>query len=285
MIYKINIESVYCLGDIHGSLKGIASHIKRYGLKNCALIFCGDIGFGFEKIEYYEQIYRKLHPLLSKNNIYCYFVRGNHDNPDLFDGKKISHKRFVAIEDYSVIQSFSMEDRHFSAPINTILCVGGAISIDRSWRKEKMYELAMKYKRFHACDTDYAIKHSQKLYWENEPPYFDKKALLAYHEADLRINAVCTHTCPSFCEPLSKDGIATFLTRDFSLAEDIDVEREVMTNLWHKLRHDGHPLHTWCYGHYHYHHRAEFEGVRFVMLDMERNGIYDMIEIVPDTMQ
>lgn len=98
LIYKINIDSVYCLGDIHGSLKSIAGHIKRYDLKNCALIFCGDIGFGFEKTEYFKQIYRKLHPLLSPNNIYCYFVRGNHDNPDLFNGKKIPHKRFVAIE-------------------------------------------------------------------------------------------------------------------------------------------------------------------------------------------
>lgn len=88
MIYKINIDSVYCLGDIHGSLKSIAGHIKRYDLKNCALIFCGDIGFGFEKTEYFKQIYRKLHPLLSPNNIYCYFVRGNHDNPDLFNGKR-----------------------------------------------------------------------------------------------------------------------------------------------------------------------------------------------------
>lgn len=73
MIYKINVDSVYALGDIHGSLKGIAGHIKRYDLHNCALIFCGDIGFGFEKVEYYEQMYRKLSPLLSKNNIYCYF--------------------------------------------------------------------------------------------------------------------------------------------------------------------------------------------------------------------
>ena len=32
----------------------------------------------------------------------------------------------------------------------------------------------------------------------------------------------------------------------------------------------------------HYHHWAVVEGVRFVMLDMERNGIYDMIEILPE---
>ena len=32
----------------------------------------------------------------------------------------------------------------------------------------------------------------------------------------------------------------------------------------------------------HYHHWAVVEGVRFVMLDKERNEIYDMIEILPE---
>lgn len=272
-------DSVYCLGDIHGSLKSIAGHIKKYDLKNCARIFCGDIGFDFEKTEYYEQIYRKLHPLLSQNNIYCYFVRGNHDNPDLFDGKKIAHKRFVAIEDNSVIQAFSMEDMHFSVPVNTVLYVGGAVSIDRTWHKQRMYELAMKYKRFHACDIDFAIAHSQKLYWENEPPNFEEKALIAYREADIWINAVCSHSCPSFCEPISKSGIAMFLANDPSLMEDVKAERNIMNNLWQKLRYDGHPLHTWCYGHYHYHHRANFDGVRFIMLDMEHNGMHRQLRL------
>ncbi len=85
--------------------------------------------------------------------------------------------------------------------------------------------------------------------------------------------------------PHQTDIICTQLFFKHYLVEDIASERETMNNLWHKLRHDGHPLHTWCYGHYHYHHRAEFDGVRFVMLDMERNGIYDMIEIISDTMQ
>ena len=76
-----------------------------------------------------------------------------------------------------------------------------------------------------------------------------------------------------------------FLANDPSLAEDVEAERDIMNNLWQKLRYDGHPLHTWCYGHNHYHHRAEFDGVRFIMLDMERNGMYDMIEIRSNSIQ
>lgn len=110
MIYKLNVETVYCIGDVHGALRGVAGHIKRYDLHDCALIFCGDIDFGFEKDEYYEQVYRKLRPLLSKQNIYLFFLRGNHDNPSFFDDKRIAHKRFTAVSDYSVIQSFALED-------------------------------------------------------------------------------------------------------------------------------------------------------------------------------
>lgn len=210
------------------------------------------------------------------------FQRGNHDNPDLFDGKIIAHKRFVAIQDYSVIQAYALNDLTLSKPTNTVLCIGGAISIDRTWRKQKMLGLALTYKRFHACDMDHAIKHAQQLYWKNEPPCFDENAINALLEARIRINAVCTHTCPSFCEPTTKNGIATFISFDPELVSDIDAERETMTKLWDRLRHDGHPLHTWCYGHYHYHHRTMSEDVRFVMLDMERNGIYDMIEMMPE---
>lgn len=43
---------------------------------------------------------------------------------------------------------------------------------------------------------------------------------------------------------------------------------------------DGHPLRTWCYGHYHYHHAEEHEDVVFRLLDMCYNGsIYDMVEV------
>lgn len=293
MTYNIHTEKIYALGDIHGSLMEIAGHIRKYDLRNCALIFCGDIGFGFEKTEYYEQIYQKLRPLLSRNNIYCYFVRGNHDNPDLFDGKQIAHKRFTAVEDYSVIRTFPMEgsgvlpesrenateDSGDSVPTNSILCVGGAISIDRTYRQRKMEGIVNILKLVHGFSSEEAEARSKKLYWENEPPFFNEKALDALREDKLRITAVCSHSCPSFCEPFSKHGIAMFLDDDPPLAKDIDRERETLDQVWQKLRQDGHPLRSWFYGHYHYHYRAEHEGVCFTMLDMAREGRYDMVEI------
>ena len=44
-----------------------------------------------------------------------------------YDGETFRHRRFVAVPDYSIVRAC----RH------TILCVGGAISIDRLYRMQK----------------------------------------------------------------------------------------------------------------------------------------------------
>jgi len=89
------------------------------------LIVAGDCGFGFEKKEYYEQMVRRNAKRMNQANNWIVFVRGNHDNPAYFDGAMFNAKRFIAVPDYSILQACN----------HTILCVGGAISIDRIYRK------------------------------------------------------------------------------------------------------------------------------------------------------
>ena len=91
------------------------------------LIVAGDCGFGFEKPGYYENIVRKNTRRMSAANNWIVFVRGNHDDPAYFDGYTFTHKRFLAVPDYAVIQACS----------HTILCVGGAISVDRQYRLDR----------------------------------------------------------------------------------------------------------------------------------------------------
>lgn len=62
---------------------------------------------------------------MNQANNWIVFVRGNHDNPAYFDGAMFNAKRFIAVPDYSILQACN----------HTILCVGGAISIDRIYRK------------------------------------------------------------------------------------------------------------------------------------------------------
>ena len=93
-------------------------------MENTLLIVAGDCGFGFHEIGYYKEVVRRHRKRLNDSNNWIVFLRGNHDNPAYFDGKTINHKRFIAVPDYSIIQTDGL----------TILCVGGAISIDRQYR-------------------------------------------------------------------------------------------------------------------------------------------------------
>jgi len=266
----IEASAFYCLGDIHGEYGGISAWLRRYDLQDACLVFCGDIGLGFNSLAYYQQVFSKLNRECRKRNVTLVFLRGNHDDPSYFAEQKIQFSHIVSVPDYTVL----------SVANHNVLCVGGAVSIDRTFRMAKMQQDAVKYARFHGCSMTEAKQNAPKCYWPNEMPAFDSEALDAMRDAGVRIDIVCTHTSPSFAEPHTKDGISCWLREDTTLDEDIRTERETMDQLWNCLRKDGHPLHTWCYGHYHYHHAEELDGVNFRLLDMCRNAcIYDMVEV------
>ena len=63
------------------------------------------------------------------------------------------------------------------------------------------------------------------------------------------------------------------------LEKTIDDERAVMDNIYNKLIADGHPLQKWFYGHYHYHNQEYIDGVQYIMLDMWRNGNFDIYDL------
>jgi calcineurin-like phosphoesterase family protein len=93
-------------------------------MKDTLVIVAGDCGFGFERKGYYENIVKRNTKRVNESNNWFLFIRGNHDNPAYFDGKTFRHKRFTCIPDYSVVKANG----------HTILCVGGAISVDRQPR-------------------------------------------------------------------------------------------------------------------------------------------------------
>ena len=206
------------------------------------LIVAGDCGFGFEKSGYYDIIYNRNSARLSKANNWILMVRGNHDDPSYFNEEKISHERFRTIPDYSVIQACD----------HNILCVGGAISIDRYSRQ--------KY--------DNRNRISQVAsYWPDEVPVYDE-TLLNEISKEFRIDTIITHTAPSFCELFSKDGIADWAEWDPELFTDIDKERHTIDQIFHHLKSAEHPITHWYYGHFHRSWTSEIEGVLFSMLDI-----------------
>ncbi|MDR3140985.1 MAG: metallophosphoesterase [Tannerellaceae bacterium] len=233
-----NYSQVLICGDIHGNF-GVA-----YGdslIQDTLIIVAGDCGFGFQSQAYYENLYKtKISRRLNKKRNTVLFIRGNHDDPAYFDGMKFRHKWAVCIPDYSVVRTAN----------HTILCVGGAISIDRNWRKEKTKQ------------------EKRPLYWMNEEPVFDIEKVGEITSAGIKIDTVITHTSPSFCEPQTKDGVKTWMLQDENLEEDLDRERSAMNSLYLALKEQNHPLRQWWYGHYHFSAWNDYDGCYFRLLDI-----------------
>lgn len=227
-----------------------------------------------------------------KENCFClqtemsnFFVRRNGKSyftgncSDEFNGNTYKDKRIRTLRDYTVTQIFDINDIEYKGTSYNILNVGGAISIDRTYRLARTERRALEYMHHHGCLFEEAFRKCPQEYWIGEEPFFDKNKLDEIKNNGVKINAICTHTCPDFCVPYTKEGIRGWLLEDDKLEGDLNKERQVMTNLYEKVIADGHPLETWCYGHYHIHNTEIIDNVKFHLLDMDRNGVMDFVEI------
>ena len=249
-IYEfLDAKHVVVDGDIHGDFEALVDKCCiQYKMTDTLIIVAGDCGFGFQRPNYYEDLYMKLSSRLSKGNNWLVFVRGNHDNPAYFDGHQVNYKRWKAIPDYSILKACG----------HTILCVGGAISVDRTYRLSKMYGMTVVIEEDRRLEVAY--------YWFDEKPVYDEEKLDAINDI-CAIDVVVTHTAPPFCEKISRQDIQNWLMKDEKLKEDIDDERTVMGTIYAYLYIHNHPLDYWFYGHFHQSWHDEIEGVKYNMLD------------------
>lgn len=258
-IYSVDTDEIYFVGDLHGDFSQINVFTHSKNLENCAIIICGDIGIGFDSDEYYRQVFNHITKTLSKRNIHVYMFRGNHDNKEFFDGNHFVDFQYIhIIPDYSIIKT----------PSRCILCVGGATSIDRVWRINRDEEMAMRYKRYHSCSLEEAYKKSKHSYWPTEVFVFDKEELNNIQNQGILIDTVCTHTCPSFCYPYTKDGIAMWVEKDERLSDDLHDERENCNKLLNWLKANGHNITNWYYGHFHSSYVEIVDGIKYTLLNI-----------------
>ncbi len=243
-------KGVVISGDIHGEFNLLLFKCcVMHRMTDTLIIVAGDCGFGFEQPGYYENVYNRNRDRLSKSNNWILFVRGNHDNPAYFNDYPIKHRRWMTVSDYSVVRACGHE----------ILCVGGAISVDRSYRKS--------HPTYHLPKQDEPL--ARNIYWANEYPVFDADKLNTISEI-FAIDTVVTHTAPSFCELTSKGGLlAEMAIRDENLMEDAENERKVMNKIFDYLTSNRHPLRYWFYGHFHKSWQAvDDDGIQYNMLNI-----------------
>jgi len=275
MVYESKAEALYVVGDVHGEFDAFAAFLKRYRFEDTDFIIAGDCGFGFSSLDFEKKtMIRNVNRYCLDHNCNVYMIRGNHDDPKRFDGKQINLTHIHAIPDYSLI----VYNKGIGT-VKNILCIGGAISIDRMNRMVGMRKRAEQYVRYHAgCSLLEAENKLNRSWWEDEPPVFKPELIDAVTDY-YRITTVVSHNCPGFANPSMTD-ISAFLKADPTLKADIDTEQETFTKIFNYIKEKGQPLDCWYYGHHHLHKTAEIHKTIFTCLDMVRNGKPDAVEIV-----
>lgn len=278
---KINTNDIYCVGDIHGQFDDVFNFIEKYNIDNATMVFCGDVGLGFQSISHYNRLFDKLNEFCCKRNLYLLFVRGNHDNPFYYADQHFNnkHKYVRTIPDYTVVQLFDLDDIGFNKPPYNILCVGGAVSVDRKGRIDSYkHRKEMFMKEFPVANAaksifieDIAESFLQKTYWEDEEFVLDEEKITEILKDNV-IDCVVTHTAPDFCEPLTTGNITHFIGEDKKLNEELIAERKNVSILYDLIvEKQKEPIKYWMYGHFHNSWNITINDTRFIMLDMLRH--------------
>ena len=245
-VNKTKKMRILYLGDIHGNFSLIHQYVKNYDIKDAHIIQVGDFGVGFALLDKERRALGMFHDLFVKNNVIVWAIRGNHDFKPYFDNDPFGFSNIRLVPDYTVLE---LEGKK-------ILCVGGAVSVDREWR----YTGAQRRGEFNVVPG--------QSWWRDEVFVLEKEKVV-----DLKgINIVVTHTCPSYCPPDNTFGFGSFVegiirdTGDVGLKTDLNVERQAMNDLFHYLKINGNNIDNHYYGHFHKSEVQNYDGIVHRML-------------------
>lgn len=237
------------LGDIHGSFSIIYQYVKLYGIKDAHIIQVGDFGVGFQTLEKEKRMLEMYNPILVKNNVHVWAIRGNHDYKLHFDSDPFGLSNIHLVKDYTVLE---LCDKR-------ILCIGGAVSVDRNWRYTKEQKLG--------------IFENQTLgresWWPDEAFVLDRDKLGEMRNIDI----VVSHTAPHYCEPDNTFGFGTFVEKivresgDTELKTDLLVERQQVTDAFTILKMNNNITHSY-YGHFHKSYEMNYDGIKHRLLNV-----------------
>lgn len=224
-------------GDIHSELRELVWKLtNQYKIENASVVVLGDFGVGFGSKNYMDQLYSKVSKKLEKNNITLYSIRGNHDDPEFFDGNH-NYDRLIFLEDYKLIEI----EGHSLYPI------GGAVSTDRTWRKE--YNDKME-----RCGSN------KRVWWEGE-----KIKEIPLKSLPPRVEFIISHAAPISFEPV-------FIRNDWKIKdEDLDLdtwksilkERNYLEEIKKTIN-----FKYWFFGHYHKSVSGNFGDILYRGLDI-----------------
>jgi predicted phosphodiesterase len=234
------------LGDLHGHFSVIHQYIELYGIKDAHIIQVGDFGVGFDTLEKEKRMLEMYHHKLVENNVFVWAIRGNHDFKPYFENDPFGFTNIKLVPDYTVLNLSG----------KNILCIGGAVSVDRVYRMTKLQR-----------QGDNISNIGKKSWWSDEVFILDKEKLQNFRD----INIVATHTAPHYCPPDNTFGFGPFVegiindTGDTNLKTDLLFERNQLTEAFHILSMNN-SIETAYYGHFHKSDQINMYGVNHRLL-------------------
>lgn len=247
-------KRILYLGDIHGNFNLINQYVKQYGLKDCIIIQVGDFGVGFAPLEKERRTLGYVNPILEKNNIMLYAIRGNHDFKPYFDNDPFGFSNIKLLPDYTVL-NLELDVLGLTETRN-ILFIGGAVSVDRKMRMTQKQRMG-----------DHEVRQGQS-WWEDEKFVLENDKLVGLRDIDI----VVTHTAPDYCPIDNSTGFGFFVenmikdTRDTELKTDLIFERKQLTDAFHTLRLNDNNITHHYYGHFHRSDTINMYGVKHRLL-------------------
>ena len=234
------------LGDIHGNFNLINQYLKRFDITDAHIIQVGDFGVGFTTLVKEKRTLEFVNNELVKRNVFLYAIRGNHDFPGYFDNDPFGFTNIKLLKDYTVLH---LEGKN-------ILCIGGAVSIDRKMRKNKNQAIGR-----------YDIKNGNESWWVDEVFNLQDDKLV-----DLRdINIVVTHSAPDYCVPDNSNGFGNFvnnyISADPALKMDLLDERRLLTLAFQTIKMNN-DIEMHLYGHFHRSDVTTIDGIQHRVLDV-----------------
>lgn len=226
------------IGDIHGDFQKLQKLIKPF--ENTVFIVVGDCGFGFSNTK--EDKIRKMlksnfNEFLEKRNLYLLFIRGNHDDPRYFDeiytenDNVLFNERFRLLPDYTLVSVNNVN----------ILCVGGAVSVDRRFRKVN------------------------SSYWYHEE-------MIDLELYNYKVDILCTHTIDKqliqHYLPIMPDWVKISFDVDKKLSLDSNRENSICKGLLLYYNPQ-----MWIHGHYHVSGRSQYNNTEIISLNC--NELYE----------
>lgn len=245
MKMKFNHSRILFGGDIHGQFKTLIYEINRNNISDALIVILGDISLGFNKYNYYINMFNYMQKKLEAKNNTVIFLRGNHDDPKYFNTQIIPIYNNIKIaSDYSIISNND---------INYLL-IGGGISVDRYSR------LAT---RQYSNKTD--------IYWIDEDVHFNDNDLELIENE--KFSVILTHIAPSHVWPHQKPGIDYWLDFDKKLDDDENDSRQKLKNFYDIIKERNNITH-WFFGHYHEDHVEIIDNIEFRCVD--KNKLYEL---------